>query len=622
MLKKARGGSYQKWVNTTRPTLNEDGKKNVYGYDWRDRLIWTREYVNSTTYYQTDQTYDKAGNILTVKDAKNQLTRFYYDDLNRNNKTTYPDNKNETKKYDQIGNLVNATDAKGQILKTSYDEQGRIRKITYPNSTTATFSFDKNGNRVSMNDLVSSTTDFYDPLNRVLSEAKTVDGSTYVTSYSYDAESRLTRLVYPDSKPLTYEYDGLDRVKSLNSTLASFTYTIDGKVKTISYGNGLQTTYSYDSRSRATRIVVKDGEVRRLDLNYTYASNGNVKNITSIGATESYGYDGLDRLTSSTGPWGTITYTYDQVGNRLTKREGNTTVAYTYGTYNRLTSTNSSLTFTYANNGNTFSKIEGGDTWNYTYNYNNMMTKAVKNGVTQGQYFYDGENRRVKVIEGSTLIILFSGLNIIYQKNVTSGGESKFLYANSLLIAKNNGSLTYYHQDSLGSTRLTTSASKLQLFASNYKPFGPQHNANSTEKIKYTGKWEDSPTKLYYFGASYYDPEIGRFTTQDPVCSCAEPSTLNRYVYANDNPLKFTDPTGLLAELENETEYVPVFTPDPSDADELYNIRPSYPPVSTGPPPEPPVAPPEPPSISTSHSTNTPATRASPTYTYPAHTAA
>ena len=74
--------------------------------------------------------------------------------------------------------------------------------------------------------------------------------------------------------------------------------------------------------------------------------------------------------------------------------------------------------------------------------------------------------------------------------------------------------------------------------SSNYRPFGPQYDASGTETVKYTGKREDSPTKLYYFGARYYDPELGRFTTQDPVLS------VNQYIYANNNPNKYIDPDG------------------------------------------------------------------------------
>lgn len=115
------------------------------------------------------------------------------------------------------------------------------------------------------------------------------------------------------------------------------------------------------------------------------------------------------RLTSSSEPRGTITCTCDAVGNRLTKTEGSTT-SYTYGSYNRLTSAGST-TYAYDNNGNAITKNDGTDSWTYTYDYNNMMTKAVKNSVTQGQYLYDGDGKRVKVIDGNTRVHIPLGLN-------------------------------------------------------------------------------------------------------------------------------------------------------------------------------------------------------------------
>lgn len=60
--------------------------------------------------------------------------------------------------------------------------------------------------------------------------------------------------------------------------------------------------------------------------------------------------------------------------------------------------------------------------------------------------------------------------------------------------------------------------------------------------------------------ARYYDPVIGRFYSNDPIGAVEHLSTqngiygFNRYAYANNNPYKFTDPTGLMSELENKTE--------------------------------------------------------------------
>jgi RHS repeat-associated protein len=52
-------------------------------------------------------------------------------------------------------------------------------------------------------------------------------------------------------------------------------------------------------------------------------------------------------------------------------------------------------------------------------------------------------------------------------------------------------------------------------------------------------------TGLYYYGARYYDSDIGRFITRDPLQGERElPQTLNRYAYCLNNPLKYIDPTG------------------------------------------------------------------------------
>ena len=253
----------------------------------------------------------------------------------------------------------------------------------------------------------------------------------------------------------------------------------------------------------------------------------------------------MDRLKSSNGAWGNITYTYDGVGNRLTKTEGGSTTNYSYGTYSRV-STAGLANYTYDNNGNTITKGNGTESWSYTYDYNNMMIRATKNSVIQGEYFYDGDGKRIKAKETNTKVYSYIGLSPIYEKDLNASSIIKYFYANGLLIAEMNGLATiYYHHDAYSSTRLTTNGAKVVQFSTNYRPFGPQYSASGSAKVKYAGKREDSPTKLYYMGARYYDPEIGRFTTQDPITSFTEPSTLNRYVYAANNPLRFADPTGL-----------------------------------------------------------------------------
>jgi RHS repeat-associated protein len=98
---------------------------------------------------------------------------------------------------------------------------------------------------------------------------------------------------------------------------------------------------------------------------------------------------------------------------------------------------------------------------------------------------------------------------------------------------------TYYHQDHLGSTRALSGADSGTIA---YEPFGSLvHEVGATEehKHRFTGKPIDG-TGLYYYGARFYDPELGKFVSMDPA-----KDGLNWYVYAHNNPLKYVDPTGM-----------------------------------------------------------------------------
>ncbi len=88
-------------------------------------------------------------------------------------------------------------------------------------------------------------------------------------------------------------------------------------------------------------------------------------------------------------------------------------------------------------------------------------------------------------------------------------------------------------------------ASMFSSFSSNYVPYGMNYAMTGEEAFQYTGKLLDEATGLYYEGARYYDPTTGRFVTEDSVVgSTSDPQSLNRYVYARDNPMKIIDMNG------------------------------------------------------------------------------
>ena len=267
-----------------------------------------------------------------------------------------------------------------------------------------------------------------------------------------------------------------------------------------------------------------------MNLTYSYDATGNVVQIDN----EHYSYDALNRLISANTTQGYTIYSYDAVGNIQSITQNGSPTTYTYGSYNRLTQAGSA-TFSYDPNGNVIKEVNGSTTWQYTYDNENRLTNVLKNGVTVQTNMYDGDGKRIiQTTSGGSMIYAYDGLNIIYEKNLTSGQVTDRYYANGLQLAKNISSVGafYFVSDALGSIRLTTSSTGATTFASDYMPFGKNYNIQGAfEELMYTDKPYDSATGLYYFGARFYNPSVDRFMSEDSnTGSLSDPLSLNRSI--------------------------------------------------------------------------------------------
>ncbi len=113
------------------------------------------------------------------------------------------------------------------------------------------------------------------------------------------------------------------------------------------------------------------------------------------------------------------------------------------------------------------------------------------------------------------------------------------------MIDDSSAKVYYYHTDHLGTVRAITDQDGSVVFSADNLPFGRQLDKSGEieETHGFTGKEFDSDIGLYYFNARWYDQESGRFVTEDPA---GDPNNPNLYVYCANNPLIFTDPTGLI----------------------------------------------------------------------------
>ncbi|MEW6618527.1 MAG: RHS repeat-associated core domain-containing protein [bacterium] len=133
-------------------------------------------------------------------------------------------------------------------------------------------------------------------------------------------------------------------------------------------------------------------------------------------------------------------------------------------------------------------------------------------------------------------------------------GTISYIYANDELVARvdkkpaQSEKVYYYHNDYLGSTRVMTDSMGEIVWSSDYLPFGELINTEGKieNNFTFTGKEYDEATGLYYFGARYYDPRVGRFITKDPYTGNVYfPPNLHKYIYCYNDPINWIDLWGL-----------------------------------------------------------------------------
>ncbi len=130
---------------------------------------------------------------------------------------------------------------------------------------------------------------------------------------------------------------------------------------------------------------------------------------------------------------------------------------------------------------------------------------------------------------------------------IVTVSTKNFIHGNGLLASKSSddSQLSYFIQDHLGSN-IKVVNNMLEAQENKYYAFGETVSSGEDgNDYKYTGKEMDEETEMYYYGARYYQPELGRFMQADSVRGSIEnPLTLNRYAYTLNNPLKYVDPSG------------------------------------------------------------------------------
>ncbi|MFJ9432553.1 RHS repeat-associated core domain-containing protein [Streptomyces sp. NPDC101490] len=456
--------------------------------------------------------YDANGNLTSLTDARGNASTWTFDNADRPKTATDPLGAQASFGYDPAGRLSTATSRDGKVSTSTYDLLGRPDTVRYGVTSpvnadsTATYEYDAVGLPRRITDSRAGVRSFtYDVLDR----PRTVTGPTGTVTYTHDDADRRTG-TEAAGVVTTYGYDRSSFLKSVKTGTQEVTFTPDalGRERTATLPGGIVRTTGYDAAGSVTSIGYARGATPVGDLAYardargfTAGLSGSLASVALPAAESGSVFDEDNRLTSFAGR----SLTYDNEG-RLT---GDGLRSYTWDARGRLTG---------------LTPAGSGQTTALGYDAGGIRF-SKKTGTVEKRSLADGSNPFVEqdAAGATTATVAMSGLDEYLTR--TEGGQTQVYLTDALGTV-----VGLAHADGTVATRYT------------YDPNGQvtRTGAESTNPYTFTGR-EDDGTGLLYHRARYYDPQTGRFISQDPIGHAGGP---NLYQYALSAPTAYTDPTG------------------------------------------------------------------------------
>ena len=464
------------------------------------------------------------------------------------------------------------------VITHEYDRLGRLTRRRQGATVLEECQYSALGQLTNRVDAAGAHAWRYDALGRLRTNT-TPAGALY---YGYDDAGRLTALGTGTAGGVTnqYQYDALGRLTNVVdlrlATAAKNTgygYDGAGNLQWVKYNpNGVTNLYRYDAQNRLTNLVWKLGSADRAGFHYTLGLAGNRLTLleTNNGAVRSYSwtYDDTYRLLSEqitgTAPTGTLGYTYDDVGNRLSRTGsfGGLTnqPAVSYDLRDQLDNDTTPST------ASTFFDVRGNATGYFgawQYDWAGRLTNY--NGGTVKLWYGAEGNRLKKEAGGVTTWYLVATVNptgypqVVEERTGTTPTTlvRAYTYGLDLVSQQRDGSpanVSFYGTDGLGSVKFLLNTSGGVTDTYTYDAWGGliASSGPTPNSYRYAGEQWDPDLGLYCNRARYLHPGYGRFWTRDTYeGSPSDPLSLHAYLYGHADPVNRIDPSGHFAELNS-----------------------------------------------------------------------
>ena len=561
----------------------------------------------------TQFTYDHQGNMVSMSDHAGNTTTIEYDLIGQKIETNDPDRGVWTYEYNSFGELALQTDAKGQTQAMTYDGLGRVltridresNGVTVEGNTTWIYDIAAYGlgQVASVQDAESGymRAALYDAFGREVEVVTNVDGGAYFEKTTFDSFGRVFQ-VFDAAGDGSYSDHGIVNGFNAHGYLESIgdAVLIEGMPRTVyrkiiamnargqvtsehrgidnSSGSpqpSVTTTYQYSGATGRLQFIdgINATGLDIQDLDYAWDSLGNLtsrkEKSGSKNLTESFTYDGLNRLTSQTvSGQSTVSVAYNGIGNITSKSDVG---VYTYGAGSAgphaVTAAGGS-SYAYDANGSNIS----GDGRTISYTTFDKPDQVTKGGHTT-TFAYGPDRSRYRRIDtssaGTTTTRYVGNVEIVFLPN---GDQKRKRYIAGTVVetvyfgnnsVEDNRETHYLHKDHLGSVDVITDAAGTIVQEMSFDAWGKRRNAANWQALSssqlanfdhslttrsFTGHEALDEVGVIHMNGRIYDAKLGRFLQADAyIQDATNTQSLNRYSYVYNNPLNATDPSGFLS---------------------------------------------------------------------------
>jgi RHS repeat-associated protein len=557
----------------------------------------------------TSYVYDLQDHLASVTDSERNQTTYITSDRDLLTRQTSPVTGVTTYAYNAHGALVQQTDARGMVMTRQLDPADRPISVTYSNDSllTTTYAYD------------TTTAVGTSPIGRLSSITKGSGASAAVVSYTYDLFGRTLQdgalnyaydlngnrvaIAYPGNVTACYGYDLADRQAALSYSTASganvcqgtttpiitstpaapTVYSASGPLQVLHLANGVAETHTFDQRFYPNAISA--GSL----LSWTYATDA-AGNITSISPGRTFAYQDFQYfLIQANAPtlWGTRTWAYDTIGNRLSEDRGSGAKdTYTYLANGASPQGHTPLlkTIALANNagtkyltydfaGNLIQEASPTSQLDFTADAAGKLSRMTEETQrTSSTLVYDGRgflsSARGSVTDCGPMVTTptYGSDGLLYhrqQKAIFTGTirtQTRIFYFAGRPVAQlegppATGTLTYLTVDHLGTPILASTSAATATWSGGFEPFGRDFTTPSAQSsgifLRLPGQWDDSVwdnsklgSGLYYNLNRWYDPQTSRYTQADRFLPPTWKNP-NLFSYSRQRPTALADPLGL-----------------------------------------------------------------------------